>query len=523
MARCCRTQSMLVTSRISRAWAWKRRAFASSTGVRPSGRNASGSRPGRPGRAGCARTPSCSSSLRRAPWRARPGSRTVWRLTRLICDVEGTCLPSLARRSSSTAARPSISTSKMARRTPRNAWIRLLHDGAVLRVVGDRLEGLLHLADLVRRGAGGRTRPRGGPARRRGPHRKHVAAWHASNRKERRRRVARVPAPRLPACGLESLMAEPGPPALPAFQVQSSRHFAALLAAQRMSLAFTTYQTRQAVPHRPASPTAGSSIFERTFNRCMGLWADGQTLWMSSLYQLWRFENVAGAGRARTTATTGSTCRGSATPPATSTSTTSPSTRRPGRLRQHAVQLPGHASANRDSFTPLWRPPFVQQAGRRGPLPPQRPGPGGRPAALRHAPSAARDVADGWRDRRRDGGVRHRRARAARSSSRACRCRTRRAGTAAGSGCSTPAPGYLGRVDLARGRVRAGGLLPGLPARPGVRRRLRGGRPVAAAAQQDLQRPGAGRGPDRRAGAEPRCGLQVIDLRTGDAVALAAA
>ena len=34
------------------------------------------------------------------------------------------------------------------------------------------------------------------------------------------------------------------------------------------------------------------TVFERTFNRCMGLWADGQTLWLSSLYQLWRFENV---------------------------------------------------------------------------------------------------------------------------------------------------------------------------------------------------------------------------------------
>jgi uncharacterized protein (TIGR03032 family) len=37
-------------------------------------------------------------------------------------------------------------------------------------------------------------------------------------------------------------------------------------------------------------------VFERTFNRCMGLWGDGETLWLSSLYQLWRFENALAPG-----------------------------------------------------------------------------------------------------------------------------------------------------------------------------------------------------------------------------------
>ena len=32
-------------------------------------------------------------------------------------------------------------------------------------------------------------------------------------------------------------------------------------------------------------------ITERTFNRCMGLTVSNGTLWMSSLYQMWRFEN----------------------------------------------------------------------------------------------------------------------------------------------------------------------------------------------------------------------------------------
>jgi hypothetical protein len=40
------------------------------------------------------------------------------------------------------------------------------------------------------------------------------------------------------------------------------------------------------------------AVFERTFNRCMGLYTDaqGQALWMSSLYQLWRLENMLRPG-----------------------------------------------------------------------------------------------------------------------------------------------------------------------------------------------------------------------------------
>src|SRR5262245_21539469 len=74
-----------------------------------------------------------------------------------------------------------------------------------------------------------------------------------------------------------------------------SRHFPPWLAEQRVSLAFTTHQTGKLfLVGRQDSDRI--SVFERTFNRCMGLWADGQTLWMSSLYQLWRFENALRPG-----------------------------------------------------------------------------------------------------------------------------------------------------------------------------------------------------------------------------------
>src|SRR5262245_47051855 len=81
----------------------------------------------------------------------------------------------------------------------------------------------------------------------------------------------------------------------PWLEVLGSRHFPAWLAEQQQSLAFTTYQTGKLflVGQRPDGQL---SIFERTFNRAMGLWSDGPTLWMSSQYQLWRFENALAPG-----------------------------------------------------------------------------------------------------------------------------------------------------------------------------------------------------------------------------------
>src|SRR5437016_3920207 len=62
------------------------------------------------------------------------------------------------------------------------------------------------------------------------------------------------------------------------------------LAAQRLSLAVTTYQYNKLLL-LGLKPDGDLSVFERTFDRCMGLWSDAQTLWMCTRYQLWRFEN----------------------------------------------------------------------------------------------------------------------------------------------------------------------------------------------------------------------------------------
>src|ERR1700722_7623779 len=68
------------------------------------------------------------------------------------------------------------------------------------------------------------------------------------------------------------------------------------LAEQGVSLAFTTYQTGKLFLVGRTSE-GRPAVFERTFNRCMGLWGDGQTLWLSTHYQLWRFENMLRPGQ----------------------------------------------------------------------------------------------------------------------------------------------------------------------------------------------------------------------------------
>jgi uncharacterized protein (TIGR03032 family) len=61
-----------------------------------------------------------------------------------------------------------------------------------------------------------------------------------------------------------------------------SRQFPEWLAERKASLAFTTYQAGKLFLIG-LQPNGHLSIFERTFSRCMGLAATGQTLWMSSL------------------------------------------------------------------------------------------------------------------------------------------------------------------------------------------------------------------------------------------------
>jgi uncharacterized protein (TIGR03032 family) len=82
----------------------------------------------------------------------------------------------------------------------------------------------------------------------------------------------------------------------PALEITTSRQFTNWMQEQKLSLGFTTYQAGKLFLLGLQSD-GRLSVFERTFSRCLGLWSNGQTMWMTSLYQLWRFENVLAAGQ----------------------------------------------------------------------------------------------------------------------------------------------------------------------------------------------------------------------------------
>ncbi len=303
------------------------------------------------------------------------------------------------------------------------------------------------------------------------------------------------------------------PPAeAPWLEVLSDRHFPAWLAAQHVSLAFTTYQTGK-VFFLGRHPDGRLAVFERTMNRSMGLWADGQTLWLSTLYQVWRFENALAPGQLhdghdrlyvpRVGYTTGDldvhdiVVEDSGRVVFINT--------RFGCL----ATLDEHAS-----FAPLWRPPFLSRL-----APEDRCHLNGlalHEGRCRYVTAVSTsDVADGWRDRRRDGGV----------------VVDVQANRVVASGLSMPhsprvyrdrlwvlnsGAGYVGTVDPESGTFEP------LAFCPGYLRGLAfaGDYAIVGLSRARHDRTFTGLALDdelRTHGAETRCGLHVLDLRTGEA------
>ncbi len=87
----------------------------------------------------------------------------------------------------------------------------------------------------------------------------------------------------------------------PKLELRPSRLFSAWLANVGVSIGFTTYQAGKIFLIGSNPETGRISVYERTFSRCMGLGVgqDGRSLWLASLYQLWRFENFLEPGQTR--------------------------------------------------------------------------------------------------------------------------------------------------------------------------------------------------------------------------------
>jgi len=317
----------------------------------------------------------------------------------------------------------------------------------------------------------------------------------------------------------------------PSLEITGSRQFTAWLAEQHLSLAFTTYQAGK-VFFIGVQPTGQLSIFERTFERCMGLCVHGSTLYLSSLYQLWRFENVLEAGQVHN----GYDCLyvpqvGYVTgdldvhdvavvdPP-------QPPFKR-GEQEQD-VRLGGDMPifvntlfsclatvSETHSFIPLWQPPFISKLAAEDRC--HLNGLAMREGEPKYVTAVSQsDVTDGWRDKRRDGG---------------CVVDVGRNEVIL-TGLSMPhsprvyrdklwllnsGTGEFGFVDLNRGEFESVAFCPGY---------LRGLAFTGDFAIVGLSKPRenrtfSGLALDEKLQikqAEPRCGLFVIDLRTGDIV-----
>jgi uncharacterized protein (TIGR03032 family) len=295
--------------------------------------------------------------------------------------------------------------------------------------------------------------------------------------------------------------------AKPWLEVSAPRTLTGWLTSHKIGLAATTYQTGKLLLF---GQRAGQlSVFERTFNRCMELWADGPTMWMSTIYQLWRFSdaldpgsNYSGYDRLyvpRIGHTTGDLDVHDVAVDAA------------GRLVFVATKFNCLATLDpQRSFAPLWHPPFISRLAAEdrchlNGLALE----GGHPRYVTAVGTG--DVVDSWRDRRHDGGV-------------VIDLRTNRT---VASGLSMP---HSPRVHRGRlwvlnsgtgefGYVDGGKFTP-LTFCPGY---LRGLAFVGDFAVVGLSRPRhdktfSGLPLDAalaRRGAEARCGLQVIDLHTG--------
>jgi len=287
------------------------------------------------------------------------------------------------------------------------------------------------------------------------------------------------------------------------------------LGQQNVSIAFTTYQAGRLfmIGRRP---DGGMRAHERHIDHCQGLWTDGQTLWTSAKTVLWRFRNGVPEGHAnergvdrlflpREGRVTG----------AIDIHDIGVGDVGGGRLGPVFVNTAFNclATISRSaSFRVLWKPPFISDIVREDRCHLNGLAMDGTRAAYVSAISRS-DVADGWRDRRRDGGV----------------IVDVGSGEIVASGLSMPhsprlhegklwvlnsGRGELGTIDPADGSFTPVAFCPGY---------ARGLAFVGHYAVIGLSRPRHnktfdGLDLDERLAAkdaDPRCGLVIVDIRTG--------
>lgn len=298
------------------------------------------------------------------------------------------------------------------------------------------------------------------------------------------------------------------------FVLTSSRHFCGWLASAQCALAFTTYQAGKLF--LLGLNTEGRlSAFERTFARSMGLAVsgDGRTLALATQYQIHRFDNVMSAGEVSADGIDALYAPHAAWVT--------------GDLDTHDVGFGADGRplfvntlfsciatvSDGHSFKPVWTPNFISRLAAEDRC--HLNGFALEDGEVRYATAVSRsDVADGWRDRRQNGGV----------------VIEVSGGEIVADGLSMPhsprlhggrlwllnsGTGEFGHVDLQSGRFEPVAFCPGY---------ARGlafvaGQAIIGLSLARENRTFSGLALDdalRARDTEPRCGLMVVDLNTGD-------
>lgn len=207
----------------------------------------------------------------------------------------------------------------------------------------------------------------------------------------------------------------------PKLEIFGSRQFAEWLAEQQISLAFTTYQTGKLFLVG-LQPNGRLSIFERTFNRAMGLYATSQSLYMSSLFQLWRFTNALESGQdyqgydrvyvPQLGYTTGDLDihdialvedRQTVDPASNPVGDPTNNQKSDQIVFVNTLFSCLATVSETHSFVPLWKPPFITKLAAEDRC--HLNGLAIDAGQPRYVTAVSQsDVADGWRDRRQDGG-----------------------------------------------------------------------------------------------------------------------
>ena len=302
-------------------------------------------------------------------------------------------------------------------------------------------------------------------------------------------------------------------------EINASRQFTPWLFEQNLSLAFTTYQAGKLF-FIGLQPDGRLSVFERTFERCMGLYAQGSSLYMSSLYQLWRFENILQPGQTHNN-------YDALYLPQVGYVT--------GDLDIHDIVLAQADAKNSSqklifvntlfsclgtvsdthSFIPIWQPPFITKLAAEDRC--HLNGLAVRDGVAKYVTAVSQsDVADGWRDNRVNGG---------------CVIDVQ-SNEIVLSGLSMPhsprwyrdklwllnsGTGEFGYADLDKGKFEPVAFCPGY--QRGLA--FHGDFAVVGISQPRHNKTFSGLPLDGQLlakKASPRCGLLVIDLRSGDVV-----